>query len=336
VAAELLARGQRVRGLTRDAARGAAWAAGGGDAAVGSLDDPEFLARTLEGAAGFFVLLPEDPFAADFHGGRRAMADAIVSAVREREVPHVVVLSAVAASLADGNGPAKDLHYLERAVRKTSARVTVIRASWFQENVGAVVPAARAAGIYPTSWGRPTLRFQRSQRAMSDAWWRRCCWRHQPTSEVIDLVGPSYSARDLAKALGAALGKPLQVVDVPPPAASVRWSRRVSRNPSRRKWRSCMPASSPGGQAGRRPPDLGGDRHRAGAAGACRYVTVSFRAEAPRPEARNRRTLSSGAEAPEGAKARNRDLPGPRDKAPVGRIAIPRPGLALGAGYRSE
>src|SRR6185503_4334675 len=147
VAAELLARDQRVRGLTRDAARGAAWAVGGGDAAVGSLDDPTFLARTLEGAAGFFVLLPEDPFAADFHGGRRAMADAIVSAVREREVPHVVVLSAVAASLADGNGPAKDLHYLERAVRKTAARVTVIGASWFQENVGAVVPAARAAGI---------------------------------------------------------------------------------------------------------------------------------------------------------------------------------------------
>jgi len=218
VAAELLARDQRVRGLTRDAARGAAWAVGGGDAAVGSLDDPTFLARTLEGAAGFFVLLPEDPFAADFHGGRRAMADAIVSAVREREVPHVVVLSAVAASLADGNGPAKDLHYLERAVRKTAARVTVIRASWFQENVGAVVPAARAAGIYPNLLGAADVAFPTIATRDVGRMVAALLLAPPPTSEVIDLVGPSYSARDLAKALGAALGKPLQVVDVPPPA----------------------------------------------------------------------------------------------------------------------
>ena len=218
VAAELLARGQRVRGLTRDATRGAAWAAGGGEVAVGSLDDPAFLVRTLEGAAGFFVLLPEDPFAADFHGGRCAMADAIVSAVREREVPHVVVLSAVAASLADGNGPAKDLHYLERAVRKTSARVTVVRASWFQENVGAVVPAARAAGIYPNLMGVADVAFPTIATRDVGRMAAALLLAPPPTSEVIDLVGPSYSARDLAEALGAALGKPLQVVDVPPPA----------------------------------------------------------------------------------------------------------------------
>jgi uncharacterized protein YbjT (DUF2867 family) len=218
VAAELLARGQRVRGLTRVATRGAAWAAGGGEAAVGSLDDREFLTRALEGAAGFFVLLPEDPFAADFHGGRRAMADAIVSAVREREVPHVVVLSAVAASLADGNGPAKDLHYLERAVRKTAARVTVVRASWFQENVGAVVPAARAAGIYPNLMGSADVAFPTIATRDVGRIVAALLLAPPPTSEVIDLVGPSYSARDLATALGAALGRPLQVVDVPPPA----------------------------------------------------------------------------------------------------------------------
>ena len=63
VAAELLSHGQRVRGIARDAARAAEWAAGGGEAAVGSLEDAAFLTRTLEGAAGCFVLLPEDPFA---------------------------------------------------------------------------------------------------------------------------------------------------------------------------------------------------------------------------------------------------------------------------------
>ena len=218
VAAELLAHGQRVRGITRDATRGAAWATGDGEAAVGSLDDREFLTRTLDGAAGFFVLLPEDPFAADFHGGRRAMADAVVSAVRERDVPHVVVLSAVAASLAEGNGPAKDLHYLERAVRKTPARVTIIRASWFQENVGAVVPAAREAGIYPNLMAAADVAFPTVATRDVGRLAAALLLAPPPTSEIIDLVGPSYSARDFAAALGAALGKSLQVVDVPAPA----------------------------------------------------------------------------------------------------------------------
>ena len=36
-----------------------------------------------------------------------------------------------------------------------------------------------------------------------------------PSSEVVDLVGPMYSARQLSEKLGAALGKPLRIVDIP-------------------------------------------------------------------------------------------------------------------------
>jgi uncharacterized protein YbjT (DUF2867 family) len=218
VASELLARGQEVRGIVRDAARAAQWAASGGEPAVGSLDDAEFLARTLRGAVGFFVLLPEDPFAADFRGGRRAMADAIVTSVRESGVPHVVVLSAVAASVEDGNGPAKDLHYLERAIRKSAARVTVIRASWFQENVGAALGAAQQAGIYPNMMASADVAFPTV--ATRDVGRVAAALLLSPplTSEVIDVVGPSYSVRELATALGTTLGKELQVVDIPGPA----------------------------------------------------------------------------------------------------------------------
>src|SRR5215211_2228807 len=80
VARELLAQQHRVIGIARDAGRGTAWATGGGDVAHGVLDDAEFLTRTLHGVDGFFTLLPEDPFAADFHGARRAMADAMATA----------------------------------------------------------------------------------------------------------------------------------------------------------------------------------------------------------------------------------------------------------------
>ena len=218
VSRELLERNHQVRGISRDAGRAAAWAAGGGTPVIGSLDDAAFLARTLDGVAGFFALLPEDPFAADFHGGRRRMADAMVAAVRDARVPHVVLLSAVAAVLPDGNGPAKDLHYFERILRETGTKVSTLRACWFQENVGAVIGAASQMGIYPNLMlsadaPMPTVATRDVGQVAASL-----LIAPPPASEVIDLVGPMYSPRDLASALGAQLGRSLQVVDVPPPA----------------------------------------------------------------------------------------------------------------------
>ena len=218
VARELIQRGHDVRGITRDPIRAAAWSAGGGIAAIGSLDNAAFLTRTLDGVSGFFALLPEDPFAADFHGGRRRMADAMVAAIRDARVPHVVLLSAVAAVLPDGNGPAKDLHYFEGIVRETGTKVSTLRACWFQENVGAVIGAASQMGIYPNlllsaDMAMPTVATRDVGEVAASL-----LLAPPPASEVVDLIGPVYSTRDLASALGARLGKSLQIVDVPPSA----------------------------------------------------------------------------------------------------------------------
>ena len=210
VATELVAQGQQVSGISR----------GGGapDVTQGSLADADFLTRVLSGADGFFALLPEDPFAADFHGGRRAMADAMATAVRASGVSHVVLLSAVAASLADGNGPAKDLYYAEHVLRDAATKLSVVRAAWFQENVGAVIDAANGAGIYPNFMASADAQFPTV--ATRDVGRLAASLLLSPAaaSEVIDLAGPQYSTRELASALGAMIGKPLRVVDVPAPA----------------------------------------------------------------------------------------------------------------------
>src|SRR5262245_13807396 len=103
VAGDLLARREKVRVIVRDGARGKAWPGRGAEVVVGSLADEAFLTRALEGAKACFVLLPEDPEVQDYHGHRRRMADAISRAVARSQVPRVVMQSAIAAQLADGN-----------------------------------------------------------------------------------------------------------------------------------------------------------------------------------------------------------------------------------------
>jgi uncharacterized protein YbjT (DUF2867 family) len=215
VVRELLARGEAPTLVLRDRTRGAEWSRRGVDAAVGSLDDSAFLARTLRGADGMFVLLPENVNPDDFHGARRRMADAVASAVRESGVPHVVLLSAIAAVLPEGNGPAKGLHYFEAQLRRSGARLSALRACYFQDNVAGALQAAAQAGIYPnllTSADEaiPMIATEDVGRFAAEA-----LTAPPHASEIVDLLGPRYSARQLAERLAHALGRAVQVVTIP-------------------------------------------------------------------------------------------------------------------------
>jgi uncharacterized protein YbjT (DUF2867 family) len=215
VARELLNRNEAVTVIVRDEARGREWTRRGADVAVGSLDDRAFVARVVRGAAGFFTLLPENVPADDFHGARRRMADALAGGSRDGGVPHVAMLSAIAAVLPDGNGPAKDLHYCERRLAETTP-VTLLRACYFQDNVAGAIQPAREAGLYPNFLASadapiPMIAARDVGRFAAEALLAPPRGR-----EIVDLFGPEYSIRQVARALGEALGKELQIVDVPP------------------------------------------------------------------------------------------------------------------------
>ncbi|HEX6212696.1 MAG TPA: NAD(P)H-binding protein [Methylomirabilota bacterium] len=216
VARELLSRGARATVIVRDAARGAPWAGRGAELAVGSLNDVSFLARTLRGADGVFVLLPENVGEGDFHATRRRMADAVAEAVSGCAVHHVAMLSAIAAVLPDGNGPAGDLHYGEHRLRETGATLSALRACYFQDNVGGVLTPARLAGIYPNLLPSADLPFPMIATRDVGRFAALALLDPPAASETVDLLGPAYSIRDVAGRLGVALGRTLEVVQVPP------------------------------------------------------------------------------------------------------------------------
>jgi uncharacterized protein YbjT (DUF2867 family) len=215
VAEQLLAKGQKVKVVVRDAAKGAAWAKKGAEVAVGELSDAASLTAALKGASGFFTLLPGDYAAPDFYAAQRKQIDAIAAAVKASGVPHVVILSSVGADLAEGNGPIKGLHHLENALRATGTKLTAIRAGYFQENVANSLAPAKGMGIFPNFI--PSADYPMPMIATKDIGALAAKELLSPAakSETVDLVGPSYSIRQQAEKLGAALGKSLQIVDIP-------------------------------------------------------------------------------------------------------------------------
>jgi uncharacterized protein YbjT (DUF2867 family) len=216
VARELLNRDHTVTVIVRDGTRGAEWARRGADVAVGSLDDRAFVAAVVRDASGFFTLLPENVPPDDFHGVRRRIADAIAGGACDGGVPHIVMLSAVAAVLPDGNGPAKDLHYCERQLAARAKQLTLLRACYFQDNVASVIPAARHAGIYSNFLASADMPIPMIATCDIGRFAAQALLAPPQGREIVDLFGPAYSIRQVARALGEALGKELRVIDVPP------------------------------------------------------------------------------------------------------------------------
>jgi len=216
VAAEaLLARKQPLKVIVRDARKGEAWARKGAEVAVGSLEDEKFLTGALRGASGFFALLPPNYTAADFFEYQRRTSDAIAGAVRAASVPHVVLLSSVGADLPSGTGPIKGLHYLENLLRGTGAVLTAIRAGFFQENLAGAAGPAKQQGIYlnftpSADYPVPMIATRDIGTLVAESLLAR-----PRQSETVDLLGPKYSQRELAERLGKALGKELQVINIP-------------------------------------------------------------------------------------------------------------------------
>jgi uncharacterized protein YbjT (DUF2867 family) len=219
LAEELLGQGQKVRVLVRSTEKGAAWSKQGAEVSVGSLDDQALLTGALKGAKGFFTLLPPNYEATDFFATQKKTADVIGAAVRASGVPHVVMLSSIGANHAAGTGPIKGLHYLENVLRAPSVTLSAIRAGSFQENVGMSIAPAKQAGIFPNFLASADFPVPLIATKDIAALALKLLLHNPGKSEVIDLVGPAYSNREVAEKLGAALGKKLQVVDIPPAGA---------------------------------------------------------------------------------------------------------------------
>lgn len=215
VAKELLAAGQPVRVIVRDAKRGAEWESRGAGVAVGSLDDQAFLTGALNGASGFFTLLPPDYGASDLYEVQARVITATAGAVNDSGVPRVVMLSSVGADLAEGNGPIKGLYKLENALRATGTRLTAIRAAYFQENVANALRPARQSGVFPVF--SLTADYPLPMVATRDIGARAALSLQEvpAANETIFLGGPAYSMRQVAELLGVALERELQVVLVP-------------------------------------------------------------------------------------------------------------------------
>lgn len=218
IAGALLDAGQPVRVVGRSAHRLQALVERGAQAAVGDLNDAEFVAGAFAGATAVYAMIPPNVGADDFRAYQNGVADALVQGVRRGGARRVVTLSSVGAHLPEGAGVVQGIHDMEQRFHSLAGvDVLHLRATYFMENlfmqIGSVKQVNALAGPLRADLRLPIVHTGDvagvAVRRLLDGGWTGTRVEYVLGAEDVD-------HRQVARVLGSAIGRPeLDYVEMP-------------------------------------------------------------------------------------------------------------------------
>jgi len=144
----LLARGEKVRVIGRDAAKLRMLVNKGAEAEVGDMKDVNFLVRAFTGVDAVFAMIPPNFAATNFRVYQNEIGTSIADAITKAGVKYVVNLSSQGAELPAGTGPILGLRDQEMRLNElVGVNVLHLRPTYFMENLLMNIPLINEKGI---------------------------------------------------------------------------------------------------------------------------------------------------------------------------------------------
>jgi uncharacterized protein YbjT (DUF2867 family) len=210
ISERLLAGGSEVRALGRSGDRLAGLVAKGAEAAVGEATDAGYLTGAFRGADAVYTLIPPNVQAEDYAVFQDQVGEAIIGAIRESGVGHVVFLSSIGADQPAGTGPIAGLHRQEGRLRSLEGlAVLALRPGFFFENHFETLGLIKHQGINGSAVAPDTSLPMIATRDVAEVAAKELVERDFSGFVVRELLGP----RDLTMAeangiIGNAIGNP--------------------------------------------------------------------------------------------------------------------------------
>jgi uncharacterized protein YbjT (DUF2867 family) len=146
----LLAKGEKVRVVGRDAKKLAPLAELGAEPFVGNVEDASYVTKAFTGVAAVYLVLPEDLSQQDLRAHQERVSDCYAAAIKNAHVRFVINLSSIGAQHAKATGPIVGLHNQEQKLNQVDGlNIVHLRASYFMENLFMSMGALRATGTLP-------------------------------------------------------------------------------------------------------------------------------------------------------------------------------------------
>lgn len=205
---QLLAAGHQVTVIGRSEKNLSALTDKGATAAIGSVDDANFLKKTFAGADAIYTMIPPQ-YAIGSLEAYQKLAVLYADAIRSANVKYVVNLSSVGADLPSGVGPVSGLHLVEKELEKLpDVNVLNLRAGFFYVNfygnIGMIKGANIIGGNYGDASAKILLVHPKDVAAAAAEALQELNFKGHSVRYV---VGDERTTGDVAKVLGSAIGK---------------------------------------------------------------------------------------------------------------------------------
>lgn len=210
VAAErLLAAGEKVRVVGRNAAKLERFKQKGAEVFVGEVTDAEAMTRALTGADAAYLMIPPDMKTKNVAAHQDAVISALSAAVEKAGVKSVVVLSSIGADHAEKVGPIKGLYRFEQRLNRiANLNALYLRPGFFMENllqyIGLIKSMGMIAGTERGDVPGPWIATRDIGVVAAEALRKR----DFSGKQTRELLGPrDYTMQEATRIVGKAIGK---------------------------------------------------------------------------------------------------------------------------------
>lgn len=205
---ELVQKGHTVTVISSKPEKQSSIEALGARAAIGSLEDVDFLTTTFAGADALFTMVPPNYAAPDMRAYYGRIGDNYVQAIRQTGLKRVVNLSSYGADLAEGTGIILGAHDVENKLNELpDLAITHLRPTYFYYNLYAFADMIRHMGIIGANYGgddRLLLVDPIDIAAVA----AEELEKSKVGQDVRYITSDERTANEVAQSLGTAIGKP--------------------------------------------------------------------------------------------------------------------------------
>jgi len=204
----LIKAGHDVTVITSKQENTAAIEALGAHAAVGSIEDVDFLTKTFTGADAVYTMIPPKWDASDWKRWIGKIGENYAAAIKASGVKYVVNLSSIGAHMPDGAGPVSGLYRVEQALNALSdVNIRYLRPSYFYHNLLANVGMIKHANIIGGNFGddKTTLVHPNDIAAVAAEELLKLDFRGH---SIRYIAGDERTGQEIASVIGSAIGKP--------------------------------------------------------------------------------------------------------------------------------
>ena len=180
----------------------------GAKAAVGSIEDADFLKQAFAGADAAYLLLPSKWGVDDLRAFHNQVADNYVEAIRANDIRFAVLLSSIGAHMGNGAGPVDGLHDAEQKLAQVEGlNSKFLRPSYFMYNLFAMIGMVKGMGIMGSNFGDDPIALTHTS-DIADVAIQELLNLDFTGHQVRYIASDERTGSEIARVLGEAVGRP--------------------------------------------------------------------------------------------------------------------------------